>query len=97
LETSDPGIIEAVKTDKEIALDLLGLERYTLEISSLWHLLNHSIVKDWQAQVSKMKQNAGARGMLHQDFQVWRYAILDSPDNHRSGQRNSQRAGPARA
>jgi hypothetical protein len=27
-----------------------------------------------------MKQNAGARGMLHQDFQVWRDAILDSPD-----------------
>jgi len=70
-----------VKTDKEFALDLLGwLERYTLEISILRHLLNHCDVKDWQQQVAKMKQNAGARGMLHQDFQVWRDAILDSPD-----------------
>jgi hypothetical protein len=70
-----------VKTDKEFALDLLGwLERYTLRISILEHLLNQSEVKDWKARVATMSQNAGARGMLHQDFQVWRDAILDSPD-----------------
>ncbi len=70
-----------MKTDKEFALDLLRwLERYTLRISILEHLLDHSGVKDWKAQVARLSQNAGARGMLHQDFQVWRDAILDSPD-----------------
>lgn len=70
-----------VKTDKEFALDLLGwLERYTLEISILRHLINHSDVKDWQQRVAKMKQDAGAQEILHKEFQIWRDAILDSPD-----------------
>jgi hypothetical protein len=61
--------------------DLLGwLERYTLEISILRHLLNHSNVKDWQQQVARMKQNAGAKQLAEQQFRVWHEAILNSPD-----------------
>jgi hypothetical protein len=46
-----------MKTDKEFALDLVGwLERYTLRISILEHLLNHSGLKDWREKAATWLQ-----------------------------------------
>jgi hypothetical protein len=70
-----------MKTDKEFALDLLGwVEQHRLEISILRHLLNYSNVKDWEQRAAKMKQDAGALEILHKEHQVWRDAVLSSPD-----------------
>jgi hypothetical protein len=70
-----------MKTDKEFALDLVGwLERYTLRISILEHLLNHSGLKDWREKSARMTADPIPRAMLHQEFAVWRDTILNSPD-----------------
>jgi hypothetical protein len=70
-----------MKTDKEFALDLVGwLERYTLRISILEHLLIDSGLKDWREKAARMAADPIPRARLHQDFAVLRDTILNSPD-----------------
>jgi hypothetical protein len=70
-----------VKTDKEFAIDLVGwLEQYMLRVSILEHILKNSNVKDWQEKATRMATNQGAQALVHEQFEVWRDAILASPD-----------------
>jgi hypothetical protein len=70
-----------MKTDKELAIDLVGwIERYTIRISILEHLLKHSNVKDWRERAAHLAADQGAQSLIHEQFAVWRDTILASPD-----------------
>lgn len=70
-----------MKTDKELAIDLVGwLEYYIMRVSILEHLLKDSNVTDWRERAASLAASQGARSMIHEQFAVWRDTILTSPD-----------------
>jgi hypothetical protein len=70
-----------VKTDKELAIDLVDwLEYYIIRVGILEHLLEDSNVTDWRESAAYLAASQGARSLIHEQFALWRDTILTSPD-----------------
>ncbi len=70
-----------MKTDKELAIELVGwIEYYIIRVSVLEHLLKDSHVSDWQERAAYLTASQGARSLIHEQFAQWRDTILASPD-----------------
>jgi hypothetical protein len=70
-----------VKTDKELAIELVGwIEYYILRVGVLGTLLEGSNVTDWRERAAHLAASQDARSLIHDQFAVWRDTILASPD-----------------
>jgi hypothetical protein len=70
-----------VKTDKELAIDLIDwLGYYIIRAGILEHLLKESNVTDWRERAASLAASQGARSLIHEQLSLWRDTILNSPD-----------------
>jgi hypothetical protein len=70
-----------VKTDKELAIELVGwIEYYILRVGVLENLLEASNVTGWRERAAHLAESQDARSMIHEQFTAWRDTILTSPD-----------------
>jgi hypothetical protein len=70
-----------VKTDKELAIELVGwIEYYILRVGILENLLEDSNVTDWRKRAAHLAASQDARSLIREQLALWRDTILTSPD-----------------
>jgi hypothetical protein len=73
--------LSPVKTDKELAIDLVDwLEYYVIRVNILETLLTNSNVNGWRESTAYLGVSLGARSLIHEQFAQWRDTILTSSD-----------------